>query len=444
MRRIARGISMVALAVGVGAVCAEPQVLVNPAPPDLPNAPPVTPPEGPPSPPAAPPALVLGTNVPRAVIGGTATKPVFGASIDRDALARIIQAGVNYVEGLGVLEAVTKDSGRQALRREFVAAAKAHGVAYGHTIPLEGERVEDERFLGGGGWLDEPFLYFPDRAAPEGAYDDIVARRDVAGAAERYGTYIRGLLDAERANGRPDAKMPSIVNIVESAWYDLKAGCRGFWCEAPPTHYLQQIHYFNAAFNLAIPETVDSYVRLSAAFNRGASRNFGGLPGRIGTDTALPEALHLEIVLRLFERGATYFFFWAFHEVDSLSERELVALVSALRERARTEAPSRARATKAILLPAGYHIPTGPYYSPALCAVADCKGRDGQASDNGLWNLIPIVGIGANDPHVQTLRWFGAAVKDALASPDEFDILVDDDALRPDVLASYATIARRP
>lgn len=393
--------------------------------------------------------LILGTFIPRVELN----EGQFG-ELNINMMERLVNLGINYFESQ--IEFITKDvNQRQQMRQAFVSAAKSLGVTYAHSLPLVGERIEDDNFLGGIGWLDEPFSlgHFPDTAIiPASAINSIAASQDVAQAATLYQNYIRSLIDVERNKERTGEKLPGVYNPFEVAWYDYKAGSSGFLYELPGYLYLQEIHFFNAQFNLGIPETTENFIRLSAAMNRGASRNFGNKPWGLGINKLLPSSLWWPLLQGLYDRGANYFFFWSYHLEDNISQDELMDLTARLKSYSDTHPPTKATANTAILIPANYHIPTGGYASSEYCnycannnvcgsAGSGCVSP-GSYNSSGLWNMIQIGKNDTADPNTRILRAFGQAVKDALNSPDEFDVLINDEALSPGLLNQYQRVVR--
>lgn len=385
--------------------------------------------------------IVLTTIIPRKPLAAGAVPLLpddpFG-DFDFDSLPLLINAGINEVGG--PMEFMTKESSeRQRLRREFVNEVKKYNVDYWHYIPLTGEQVEDEHFIAA--WLDEPFLqdYFPTPALDDTVRNRIIVTRDVTLAAREYVRYIQRLLDAQKMPSTFRDNIPGTVNTIEStAWYDLKAGAREI---RPEIYYLQQIHFFNDYFGLGIPETTENYVRLFAAFGRGASRHFGGRPWGANIFSGLP-GVTLQIIEGLYDRGATTFLFWAYREGAALPQDEVIRLAGGVKRYSESHAQTKTNAKLAIIIPDGYHVPQGIYYSPELCSSTDCKGQDGTAKYEELWNMMQLEKGNEADQHLRVLRRFGEAVKDALAGPDEFDILVNDETLRQEELGRYERTVR--
>lgn len=396
--------------------------------------------------------LILATFTPRTVTGRAADGEKIFGGFDFQKLPALLEAGINE---LGApIEFMDKDGVRQQeLRKEFVNTIKRYGIKYYHGVPTykspgniipAGEEPEDSNFTSGAMWLDEPYAYFPGRAQTEITVTK-TSSYTPTDAANSYVRYIQRLLSAERrspmsgGNGR-SAPLP-IVNTVESvAWYDLKAGADGFWVEGLGSFYAQQIHFFNEYFNLNIPETPDSYIRLIAAFERGAANHFNK-PWGFGVYVGTPVKWRERILKELYDRGATYFFFWANHADGTLTTEEVIALAGNISNYAKRNAASKTQAKTAILIPAGYHIPGGIYCNQEIENRADCiEKKGGEYIGGNMWNLIPA--DSEMSEYGKTLRALGEAIKQALQSNDEFDILVNDESLRQDYLSRYERIVR--
>lgn len=172
----------------------------------------------------------------------------------------------------------------------------------------------------------------------------------------------------------------------------------------------------------------------------GTAQHFGKA-WDIDISAPTPPSLRLGLLLGLYDRGATYFYLWGFHEVDGLTGQEVIDLASSLSSYARDNRPTKDRATIAILIPEGHMIPVGAYYSLPLCKGSDgCKGQAGTSRHGDLWELIPVDQSDTKDPRWQTLHAIGEAIRSALATGEEFDILVSDDALRPGYIKRYAGV----
>jgi hypothetical protein len=374
--------------------------------------------------------------------------------LDAAAARRLVAAGVNYFEATGLEQrskelAPTGSAGeiyaiRQELRRRFVASSKALGVRYGHALLLSGSRIEDEKFLGGAGWLDEPFAHFPGEPKLQISKATSPGEQLVA-SADAYFGLVKGQLDHERKGGREEVRLPGSANITESmAWYDLKAGCRSFWYEALGKLYLSNIHFFNEYFDLDIPETPQNSIRLSAALCRGAADHFGRSWG-VGIYGGTPPEIRKQLIKGLYDRGATHFFLWAYHEDGALTPVEALRLAHWIATLPDRGAPTRKQATVALLLPKGYHIPLGIYISDLLRKrEPGLRANKSGAlyADSGLWKTIRLSKAEGNDPPLKMLERFGVALRRVLESDEEFDILIDDEALKPGYLGRYRTVVR--
>lgn len=390
--------------------------------------------------------LTLATFAPREVLGVNPDGSTHFGDFDFGQLPAMVDAGINEIGA--VIEFMTKDGRRQQeLRRDFVNAVKPYGIRYYHSVPTykdpygvipPGAEPEDPNFVSGALWLDEPYVYF--RA--EGAADLVSASR-------AYVSKIEDMLVSERRGpmcGGCGRSAPLVVaNTVESvAWYDLRAGADGFWVEGFGGTALNQIHFFNEYFNLDIPETPENYIRLIAAFERGAANHFGKVWG-YGVYSGLPSDLREMTLEGLYDRGATYFFFWANHADATLATEEVISLARHLTDYAQSHVPAKTRATAAILMPAGYHIPGGIYCSGLLLIRDDCIRAKGAVYLGGdLWNTLPAIASAkrhdVNPEHAEVLRALGEAIKEALASGEEFDILVNDESLKPGYVDRYERV----
>ncbi len=394
--------------------------------------------------------LILATFAPRQVLGVDADGVTQFGDFDFSQLPALIEAGINEISA--PIEFMAKDMRRQyELRCAFVTAVKPYGIRYYHSIPTYKNNElmtacpqppEDENFTSGAIWLDEPYAYFPD--------ETFTGASDVRTASEFYVRYVARLLTEERRSpmsGGQERNTPlPTANTFESlAWYDLEAGSDGFWVEGLGGFFLQQIHFFNASFDTGIPETPENYVRLIAAFERGASDHFGKTWG-YGVYLGTPPHLREMILEELYERGATYFFFWANHADGTLTTEEVIALAKHLNHYARTHTPSKTRAALAIVIPAGYHIPGGIYCSAELPDREGCiAGKGAEYSGGDLWNVLPAVITEktqgrVNPQDVEILRALGKALKEALAGEEEFDILVNDESLKPGYVDRYERV----
>lgn len=394
------------------------------------------------------PKLILATYAPRQVLGADADGVTQFGDFDFSQLRPLTDAGINEIGA--VIEFMTKDIERRyELRRDFVIAVKPYGIRYYHSIPTDdpygvipdGEELEDQNFVSGAMYLDEPYAHFH---TPEGT-------PDLVSASQSYVSLVEGLLTEERRGpmcGGCGRNAPLLTaNTIESiTWYDLKAGADGFWVEGLGGSFLQQIHFFNEYFALGIPETPENYIRLIAAFERGAANHFNATWG-YGVYSGTPVYLR-EIVLEgLYDRGATYFFFWANHADGTIANEEVVALAQHLRDYANTHTPSKTKATLAIVIPDGYYIPGGVYCSDELPDPEECIHGKGAKYSGGdlLWAMFPVVITEktqeiANPQHEKIMRDLGNAIKDALAGGEEFDILVNDESLKPGYLDRYERV----
>lgn len=359
----------------------------------------------------------------------------------------LLEAGVNQIN-FPVLTAKIPLERRQEIRREFVAAMKQYDISYSHWLDRTvEEQVEDDNFLPLL-FLDEPFHYFPERAKMSAnERNQIIQNKDAPLASQIFQRYIKGMLDEVRSAVSTENKMPGAADISESmAWYYFKNGAQHFWIEGWAPLYLEQIGFLNYYFDLNIPETTENYVRLIAAFERGASKHFGDKPWGTSIGAGTPQPKRLEILQQLYDRGATYFYIWAFHEDGGISFDETINLLNSFKAYYQNNAPSKTTAKTAILIPANYNIPTGAYYPAEVCStgVINCKGRPvGTYGDHGgFWNMISLVKDDSTNPHLQILQKVGETIKEALAASDEFDILVNDESLRPDYLNGYERVIR--
>lgn len=409
--------------------------------------------------PAAPPqtpqgtqvGLVLATFAPRKTVGVDADGVTQFGDFDFASLPAMVEAGINEVAA--PIEFMAKDPQRRyELRCEFVRAVKPYGIRYYHTIAVHEnnelmagagcEPPEDGNFVNGVMWLDEPYAYFPDWEKGS------TPPTDVAAVSQRYTDFVRRYLDRERGilkSPEENRTAPLLsANTVESlAWYDLKAGADGFWVEGLGGFVLGQVHFFNEHFALDIPETPENYMRLIAAFERGAADHFNRTWG-YGIYAGTPHHLRESIMEGLYERGATYFFFWANHADGTLTTEEVISLAQHISDYARTHTPSKTQATVAIVMPAGYHIPGGIYCSKELVDRESCiQAKGGVYIGGDLWNAIPAVTsqkVTADPKHAEILLALGKAIKDALAKGEEFDILVADESLKPGYLDHYERV----
>ncbi len=396
--------------------------------------------------------LILATFAPRQVVGVDADGVIQFGDFDFSQLPALIEAGINEISA--PIEFMAKNMRKQyELRCAFVMAVKPYGIRYYHSIPTYKNNElmtacpqppEDENFTSGAMWLDEPYAHFP------GGDETFTGASDVRTASEFYVQQVARLLTEEirsPMSGGQGRNAPLLTaNTLESlAWYDLKAGADGFWVEGLGGFLLQQIHFFNASFNTGIPETPENYVRLIAAFERGASDHFGKTWG-YGVYLGTPPRLREMILEELYERGATYFFFWANHADGTLTTEEVIALAGHLNQYARTHRPSKTKATLAIVIPAGYHIPGGVYCSAELPDRERCIADKGAEYSGGdLWNVLPAVITEktqgrVNPQDVEILRALGQAIKEALATGEEFDILVNDESLKPGYVDRYERV----
>ncbi len=117
-------------------------------------------------------SLILATFAPRQVVGVDADGVTQFGDFDFDRLPAMIEAGIDEI--IAPIEFMTKDAKRRyELRCQFVKAVKPYGVRYYHTIATREnnelmatagctESPEDENFVSGDMFLDEPYAYFPD------------------------------------------------------------------------------------------------------------------------------------------------------------------------------------------------------------------------------------------------------------------------------------------
>ena len=397
--------------------------------------------------------LTLATFAPRLVIGVDADGVTQFGDFDFSQLPAIVAAGINEISA--PIEFMAGDTLRQyELRCAFVTAVKPYGIRYYHNIPTYKNNElmtecpqppEDENFVSGAPWLDEPYAYFPGRDETFSGVSDVLT------ASEFYVRFVERMLAEERRSpmsGGYGRSAPLLsANTLESiAWYDLRAGADGFWVEGLGGYVLQQIHFFNEYFIIGIPETPENYVRLIAAFERGAADHFGKTWG-YGVYAGTPPQSREMILQELYERGATYFFFWANHADGTLTTEEVVTLVGHLSQYAATHTPSKTKATLAIIIPAGYHIPGGIYCSAELADRREACIRDKGAEYIGgdFWNVLPAIVTEktqgeVNPKDAEILRALGEAIKDALAGREEFDILVNDESLKPGYVERYQRV----
>lgn len=394
-------------------------------------------------------SLILATFAPRQVVGTDSDGVTQFGDFDFDRLPALIGAGINEI--IAPIEFMTKDTRRRyELRCQFVRSVKPYGVRYYHTIPVQEDNdllttagctqpPEDENFVSGNMFLDEPYAQFLAATPPA----------DVALVSRHYIGLVVRSLDGEKSlsvdNSGQDrtAPIPSFNTVESVAWYDLEAGADGFLAEGLGGSFLQQIHFFNEYFGLEIPETPENYVRLIAAFERGAAAHFNRQWG-FGIYAGTPLHLREAIMEGLYERGATIFFFWANHADGTITTDEVVSLATHIRNYARAHAPSKTHATLAILIPPGYHIPGGVYCSKELPDRDACiQGKGAVYSGGDLRNAIPAITtpkVTANPRHAEILRAMGEAMKEALASGKEFDILVADESLKPGYVDRYEQV----
>lgn len=396
--------------------------------------------------------LTLATFAPRQVLAINPDGTTQFGDFDFAQLPPLVEAGINEI--VAPIEFMTDDvRWRYELRRDFVNAVKPFGIRYFHGTPTykdptgvitPGTEPEDENFVSGARLLDEPYAYFPARD------ETFTGASDVRTASEFYVQYVERMLAEERRSpmsGGKGRNAPLLTaNTLESlAWYDLRAGADGFWVEGLGGFILQQIHFFNALFNTGIPETPENYVRLIAAFERGAADHFGKTWG-YGVYLGTPPRLREMILEELYERGATCFFFFANHADGTLTTEEVIALAGHLSQYARTHTPSKTKATLAIVIPAGYHIPGGVYCSAELPDREGCiRGKGAEYIGGDLWNVLPAVITEktqgkVNPKDLEILRALGEAIKEALVSGEEFDILVNDESLKPGYVDRYERV----
>lgn len=397
--------------------------------------------------------LILATFAPRQVIGVDDDGVTQFGDFDFDHLPALVEAGINEI--IAPIEFMTKDIRRRyELRCQFVTSVKPYGIRYYHTIPTHEnnelmttagctEPPEDGNFVSGSMYLDEPYAYFPDWAK------GFTPPADVAAVSQYYIDFVIRSLDEQKSVSVRNtgqnriAPIPSFNTVESLAWYDLEAGTDGFLVEGLGGLLLQQIHFFNEYFGLEIPETPENYIRLIAAFERGAATHFNQGWG-YGIYAGTPLHLREAIMEGLYERGATIFFFWANHADGTITTGEVVSLAAHIRNYASTHAPSRTHATLAIVIPPGYHIPGGVYCSEELLDRDDCIQHKGAVySGDLLWNAIPTITtpkVTADSRHAEILRAMGQAIKDALVSDKEFDILVADESLKPGYVDRYEQV----
>ncbi len=398
-------------------------------------------------------SLILATFAPRQVVGVDADGVTQFGDFDFDRLPALIEAGINEI--IAPIEFMTKDvTRRYELRCQFVQSVKPYGIRYCHTIATRennelmatagcSEPPEDGNFVSGSLFLDEPYAYFPDWEK------GFTPPADVAVVSQYYIDFVRRSLEEQKSisvrntGQNRTAPLPSFNTLESLAWYDLEAGADGFLVEGLGGFFLQQIHFFNEYFGLEIPETPENYIRLVAAFERGAASHFDQEWG-YGIYAGTPLHLRKIIMEGLYERGATIFIFWANHADGTIPTDEVISLAIHIRDYARTHTPSKTHAALAIVIPSGYHIPGGIYCSEELSDRDACiQGKGAVYSGGDLWNAIPAMTtpkVTADPRHAEILRAWGQAIKDALASDDEFDILIADESLKPGYVDRYEQV----
>lgn len=396
--------------------------------------------------------LILMTFVPREPLGNEEATYFFG-DLDFDLLQKAIEAGINCIDGGFVLEYLSKGmaspkadllEARQSLRRRFVQEMNKYDVFYGHGIDLEGDRIENERFVGGNIYLDEPYAYFPSESFPTGQVKTLVQNRDLATACQHYQKHLEGYLHLERKKGRSGKSLPIVLDSNESvAWYDLKAGVNGFGFEVMGKLYLNQLHYFNEMFGLKIPETPENYVRLAAAFARGASDHFDK-PWGMCIYGGTPPGVRRRLLEETYERGATIYSFWAFHEDLPITIEELFDLAAYIKDYARQHQPAKAKANTVVAVPPGFCVPVSIYYNAEVIRM---MGREAPPPEKrfqkgAMWNLIDldVSAKTAKDPILAKMRKLGETLQTLLNSKDEFDIVVYDESLRPEFMKRYQRV----
>ena len=398
-------------------------------------------------------SLILATFAPRQVVGMDDEGLTQFGDFDFDRLPAMVEAGINEI--IAPIEFMTKDIKRRyELRCQFVTLVKPYGLRYYHTISVHennkmmmtagcSEPPEDENFVSGNMFLDEPYAHFPDWEK------GFTPPANVVVVSQYYKDLVMRSLDKEKSisvknTGQNRVALILSFNTVESlAWYDLEAGADGFLVEGLGGSFLQQVHFFNEYFGLEIPETPENYIRLIAAFERGAGTHFNQEWG-YGIYAGIPVHLREAIMKGLYERGATIFFFWANHADGTLTTDEVIHLATHIRNYASTHVPSKMHATLAIIIPPGYHIPGGIYCSKELPDRDACIRDKGAVYIGGdLWNAISAITtpkVTADPSHAKILRAIGQAIKDALADDKEFDILVADDSLKPGYVDRYEKV----
>ncbi len=398
-------------------------------------------------------SLILATFAPRQVVGVNAEGLMQFGNFDFYRLPTMIEAGINEI--IAPIEFMTKDiTQRYELRCQFVNSVKPYGVRYYHTIATHENNElmakagctappEDENFVSGNLFLDEPYANFPDW---EKGY---TPPADVAFVSQYYIDFVIRSLEEQKSISVKNtglnrtAPLPSFNTLESLAWYDLKAGADGFLTEGLGGFFLQQIHFFNEYFGLEIPETPENYIRLVSAFERGAASHFDKKWG-YGIYAGTPSHLRKAIMEGLYERGAIFFFFWANHADGTLTTDEVASLAIYISNYARTHVPSKTHAKLAIVIPSGYHIPSGIYCSEELQNREECIQDKGAVYSGGdLWNVIPAITtpkVAADPRHAEILRELGQAIKSALASDDEFDIIIEDESLKPGYLHRYEQV----
>lgn len=377
--------------------------------------------------------LILMTFVPREPLGNEKETYFFG-DLDFGLLRKAIEAGINCIDGGFVLEYLSKSMAspkedslevRQSLRRRFVQEMNKYDVFYGHGIALEGERIENERFVGGNIYLDEPYAYFPSESLPTEQVKTVALNRDLATACQYYQKHLEGYLYLERKKGRSGKSLPIIFDSNESvAWYDLKAGANGFGFEVMGKLYLNQLRYFNEMFGLKIQETPENYVRLAAAFARGASDHFDK-PWGMCIYGGTPPAVREKLLEETYERGATIYNLWAFHEDLPITTEELLDLTAYIKNYARLHPPSKTKANTVVAVPPGFCIPVSIYYNAQVIKIMgkEAPPPEERFQKGAMWNLIDldVSPKTAKDPILAKMRKLGETLQMLLKSKDEFE-----------------------
>lgn len=269
-----------------------------------------------------------------------------------------------------------------------------------------------------------------------------IDNKNLSAVASLYNIHLQELLDIERKKGRQDENLPIVFDSNESvAWYDLKAGANGFGFECMGKLYLNQIAYFNRVSSLAIPETPENYIRVASAFARGAARHFGKPWGMV-TYKGTPGTIRKELLRELYDRGATIYNFWAFHEDYPLSLEELLELLDYLKEYSTGRKPAKSEAEIAIVLPAGFIVPVNIYWSEEICNIAsEVPVEEERFARGDLWNCIGIKQYDEEkDPYLKTMKKLGETLETLLKNKEEFDILINDEALKPNYLQGYVQV----